>query len=276
MVLKIASDVNINYIIAAYLFGIINLVLFGYVMYIIYRKLGASVTLIETLEIVFISRLGVYIPGKIWYATNYYMLSKRLNISGMLISQSFVLGNIFLFISGVVVALPFYFIHYDYIGIEIRSIVAILILMMLIAIHPSVLQTIIKKVPIMKWYLQSSYFRSNTNRFYFFILFMFFLLWILAGFKLYFCAVSIHKIDISQIYIVLSAASSSLLIGLLAIFAPAGIGVNESVASLIMSNIMPVHTVILVVIISRMMQIITELLFGIIAYYSLLSKRFAK
>ena len=73
----ILSTTNLAFLFYAFVFGCINLAALGYVAFILYRELGAKVSLVQTLQIIFLSRLGVYIPGKIWYATNFYGFSKK-------------------------------------------------------------------------------------------------------------------------------------------------------------------------------------------------------
>jgi uncharacterized membrane protein YbhN (UPF0104 family) len=91
-------------------------------------------------------------------------------------------------------------------------------------------------------------------------------LWIIAGLKLHFCIHAITDIHFGQFYIVLAAASASLLSGLLAIFAPAGFGVNEGVGTLALSQIVLIKQALLAMILSRLIQLISELSLGMYAF----------
>lgn len=263
----IISSTNLVFLFYAFVFGCINLVSFGYVAFILYRELGAKVSLRQTLQIIFLSRLGVYVPGKIWYATNFYVFSKKIGIPSAVIGQSFIILNTFLFITGGALSLPIVF---HLLPDSLRMLVLFFVISLLIFFHPRILKRIISIVPFINKSLASlEYLNQISSAFYFKMILYFIILWLLAATKLYFCAFSIISITFSDFFTVLAAASASLLTGLLAIFAPAGIGVNEGVGTFSLSQIIPLQHALLVMIISRSLQIVTELVLGIFSFYRL-------
>lgn len=264
---QILSTTNLAFLFYAFAFGCLNLVSFGYVTFVIYRELGAKVSLGQTLHIIFLSRLGVYVPGKIWYATNFYVFSKKLNIPSVVIGQSFIIMNTFLFITGGALSLPIVFPLLPY---SLKIIASFFVISLFIFFHPWVFKRLIAIVPYLKKRLENlEYLNKISSKFYFKMALCFIVLWMIAGTKLHFCILSIIPIHLEDFLTVLASASASLLTGLLAIFAPAGIGVNEGVGTFALSQIIPLQHALLVMIISRLLQVVTELGLGLSAFYHL-------
>jgi len=267
VILHILSTTNPAFLFYAFAFGCLNLFSFGYVTFALYRELGAQVSLIQTMRIIFLSRLGVYVPGKIWYATNYYLFSRKLNVPSVVIGQSFIVINIFLFLTGGALSLPIVF---PLLPDSLKVVTLLAVLSLFVLFHPWVLRRLISIVPYLsKPFRDLEYLNKISGKFYFKMILCFIILWLIAGTKLYFCALSIVPIDFDNFLSVLASASASRLTGLLAIFAPAGIGVNEGVGTFALSQVIPLQHALLVMIVSRLLQVVTELGLGLYAFYRL-------
>jgi uncharacterized membrane protein YbhN (UPF0104 family) len=80
----------------------------------------------------------------------------------------------------------------------------------------------------------------------------------MTGLTLYMCALAYVPVDISNFPLINAAAASSLVIGLLAVFAPAGIGVTEGISTAILSQIMPLNTAITVAFTLRLVRVLAD------------------
>ena len=87
---------------------VLNLLFFlcyVYVNYSTYQALNTNISYWQTFQVVAFSRLGVYVPGKVWYAANYYMFSRSLHIEAEKIGKNFVINNAILFFTGALCSL---------------------------------------------------------------------------------------------------------------------------------------------------------------------------
>lgn len=105
--LKIVRNANMQMMILAIIpyfivVGIINPFLHG----IAYMEIGSNISFWQAFRIYHLSRIGNYLPGRIWFATNYYLFSKKLNIGTEKIAKNFVVLNALLFLVGSICSLP--------------------------------------------------------------------------------------------------------------------------------------------------------------------------
>ena len=265
---EILSTAKPIYLFYGFLFGFFNLLAYGYVTHVLYRGLGAKLSFRQTFLIILVSRLGVYLPGRIWYASNFYFFSRKLDIPPLIISQSFIFGNIFLFLTGGALSLPILTNLMPLFSPATKIGIFVFVFLLFVLFHPSVLKYFAYKIPALRIFLKkTSYIHLVSGKLYFKVISAFFFLWILTGAKIYSCILSLSSIHFEDFLLVLASGSASLLTGLLAIFAPGGIGVQEGVGVFVLSGIIPVQTALLVMIISRLLQVITELGLGISALY---------
>lgn len=264
---NILASSEIDYVLYAFSFGCLNYMGYGYVANVLYKKLGANISYWKTLQIILASRLGIYLPGKIWYASNFYLFSRKLNISSSIIAQSFGLSNVFLFITGGICSLPIVLPLLSY--WEKVFIIAIICVLIMFS-HPQSIKYIISFFPKINNVLKDQiYFTTFTSNHYLRFLFYFFLLWIIAGVRLYFCVMTFNPVPYSDFVTIITASAASLILGMLAIFAPGGIGIREGVGVFILSTIIPIETAVFVMILSRLLSAITDLGSGLIAFYLL-------
>jgi len=94
---------------------------------------------------------------------------------------------------------------------------------------------------------------------------MYFFLWLLAGITLFLCVLLFEPIGIKDFPLTIAAGAASLIIGLLAIFAPAGLGIREGIGAAVLSQIIPLETAVFACILLRFIQVITDVVFGGIA-----------
>ena len=87
--------------------------------------------------------------------------------------------------------------------------------------------------------------------------------WIIAGLGVYFSALVFYPIGIKDLPICLSSIAISTIVGFIAIFAPAGLGVREGVGTVILTSVVPIETAFLVMLMLRLIGVIVDLCFAL-------------
>jgi len=121
--------------------------------------------------------------------------------------------------------------------------------------------------------------RTITQRHYFSLLIAYIMTWILAGCifsGLYFTFMTQNEFSLKIIAWMILANTIGITVGFFALFAPAGIGVRESISSLVLSQVMPLEQAIFLSLLFRLWTVLTELSSGIIVGYILGKNIFKK
>lgn len=125
-------------------------------------------------------------------------------------------------------------------------------ILMMILINPKVLSKIF-----------SVFLKNNENSFRSIFLFkigiLYLIAYIILGLSLYFCILAFVGVDLFNLPYLIAANAFSLVIGILAVFAPAGIGVTEGIISVIISHIIPFDAAVMVVVALRIVRILVDL-----------------
>lgn len=249
---------------------VLNLLFFLYYVYVhysTYRALITNISYWQTFQVVAFSRLGVYVPGKVWYAVNYYMFSRFLHIEAEKIGKNFVINNAILFFTGALCSL----FAISQLPLVARYFLIILPVLMIVLIHPKVLDKLFS-VLISK--LSELSFESNavgsvdmermswSYLLYLKFIGLYFCLWFANGIALYLCIRVFEVVDIHAFPVIIAASASGLIIGLLAVFAPGGIGIREGIGVAMLSQIVPVETAIHSCILLRLTVVVLDLAVG--------------
>ena len=241
-----------------------------YVHCITYRALDAKISYWQMFQVGAFSRLGVYIPGKVWYVANYYIFSRMLNIDSDKIGKNFIINNALLFFTGALCSL-FAFAQLPFLA---QNFLFVLPFFMIILIHPRILNKIFSillcKIPQFSSENTAASSVDINNKFlnyssYLKFIGLYFFLWFSTGLILFLCVCCLEPISIQVFPMILAASAASLIIGLLAVFAPAGLGVREGVGVAILSQIVPLETAVVACVLWRFTQVIMDLVVGGIA-----------
>ncbi|GAK58829.1 hypothetical protein U27_05804 [Candidatus Vecturithrix granuli] len=214
-----------------------------------YKKIGTPVSFWQMFQIFHLSRIGNYMPGKIWFVTNYYLFSKRLNIDTVKIVKNFVMLNIVLLMLGSFCGLPLLSSFHP----TLQKLLILFSLSMLILIHPKILNKILKP------FLKEDAEKEFTYIFLLSIGFFFLIAYILLGLTLFLCISAFTRIDSAHIPFVIAVSASSFVIGRLALFAPAGIGVSEGISTALLSRIVPVEHALMGAMALRTVTIVVDI-----------------
>lgn len=277
-IVSIPESLNLVMLAVLIVANILTLIYYTYIHYSGYRELNAKISYWQTFQIVASSRLAVYIPGKIWFVTNYYILSRRINVEPNKIGKNFIINNALLFFSGALCT----FFAITQLSLFEQYLFIILPFLIIVLIHPKVFN----KIFLFLVAQISQNYSTNESAspmdieeiswnylIYFKFIMFYLLLWLANGTLLYLSIRTFGYIGIQGFPVMISAAAASLIIGLLALFAPAGIGIREGVGILMLSQIMSVDMAVLGFILLRLSQFVTDVVVGIVAGISLMKDK---
>ncbi len=217
---------------------------------------------------------GKYIPGKVGLIGIKYYLGTKKGISSKAIGISIFYENIFQVLSAFLISVPilFYYLLKE-LGdnlILYQILPLLTIVGLFVFIHPKVFFLFVnlglklfKKQPISK-----RYFLSSGQILKYLVLYSIAI--IANGIAFFLFIRSITPLSLDYLLPTIGVFNFAGVIGLLAVFAPAGLGVREGVIVLLLQAYMPLEIVILISILSRLWTTIADLFLGI---YGLLTRR---
>jgi hypothetical protein len=207
--------------------------------YYITRKTGTNISYGKTLEAWFMSQLGRYIPGKVFYYGGRLYYYHKEGVSKTKITYFFIIENVLTFIAAAFILLiSFPFISLSLFENKAFWWVLVLTPLFLVFIHPKIFQKslniLLIKLKRQPFEIQLRYIEMLK------FLVMLFANWFLLG--LGFCvlilSMSNMKFDLGLFVFLTGGFAFSIVVGMISIFAPSGIGVRESVLVFILKEIM--------------------------------------
>ncbi|MFX0198232.1 MAG: hypothetical protein ACFFCW_19105, partial [Candidatus Hodarchaeota archaeon] len=221
----------------------------------------------ETYKIIYLSRLGNYVPGRFWFAANYYIFSRRANVASDKIGKSFIINISLLFLTGMICVFPVI----SLLPSSAQKLLFALPIVILVLIHPKVLNRVVDILSPREKQCENIQdgLAGLGYSIYIKVFFLYFVAWFIAAAIMYVVLLAFQPASFRLLPICLSASASSLMIGLLAIFAPAGLGVREGVGAIVLSQVTSMETAVLVMAVLRINQVLAELSCGTISAISI-------
>jgi len=244
--------------------------------YIITLKLDIALPIGETLQSWFYSQLGKYLPGKVWLLLSRFyfyeskgMARKRISVALYLEMAAVIVAAGLIFLAALILfkeMVPFYS------GGPFWCLVLAFILLAFIFLHPKVLQGILnwiliqlKREPVL---LSISY--SNIV----WILFVCIVAWMIGGIGFYLFVDAVYPVAPQYILFLTGALAISSTLGLIAIFAPSGLGVREGALVYLLSFMMAAPVAVIISILTRLWMTLIEIgLIGVIYLFDKFQKR---
>jgi uncharacterized membrane protein YbhN (UPF0104 family) len=244
--------------------------------YLITLKLKIALSFPETIKSWFYSQLGKYLPGKVWLLLSrfYFYESKGMSRKGIsvalyleMVSVNVATGLIFL------AALIFFReIGTYYFRNQFCWLVLAFILLAFTFLHPKVLQKILnwllvqfKKEPIS---LTISYFDVLL------VLFVCIIAWLVGGVGFYLFVDSVYPVVPQYILFLTGALAISSTLGMIALFAPGGLGVREGALVYLLSFVMATPVAVIISILTRIWMTLIEIgLIGMIYLFEQLQNQ---
>ena len=239
--------------------------------YLITLKLEIALSPSETLKTWFYSQLGKYLPGKIWLFLSRFHFYESKGKSKKTISIALYLETVTIIMGAGLIFLAALIFHR-----EIRLFyswrhpgwLVLLFLLGFIFLHPRVLQKILnwalihfKREPVS---LSISY--SDVL----WILFVCIISWVIGGVGFYLFVDSVYPAAPQYILFLTGALAISSTLGLVAIFAPSGLGVREGALVYLLSFMMATPVAVIISILTRIWMTLIEI--GLIGMVYLISR----
>jgi Uncharacterised protein family (UPF0104). len=219
------------------------------IWYLITKLNTCNINLFETIKIRVYSEFGKYIPGKIFsYGILLYSYEKR-NISKKMIAvcsfQELIISTLAVIIISLISVI---FTNINEIN-KYKIILIIILIFFFIILHPKILLNISNFLfkLLKKESIETPFSFWNT----FLVLVLYIINWLIFGLAFYFFINAIIDFSLNNFLYSTGAFAISGLIGLLAVFAPAGLGVREGILILILSYIIPSAVASIISITSR-------------------------
>jgi len=242
--------------------------------YLITLKLGIAISLSETLWSWFYSQLGKYLPGKVWlFLSRFYFYEskgkskKAISIALYLEAVTAIMAAGLIFLAALALfkdVRPFFS------GNQFGWLSLIFILAF-VSIHPRIFQKILNWVLIK--FKREPLSLSISYPDILWILSVHISAWVIGGIGFYLFIDSVYPISSETILFVTGALAFSSILGLVAIFAPSGLGVREGALVYLLSFLMPEGVAVIISVLTRIWVTLIEIgLIGVIY----LSGRFHK
>lgn len=234
--------------------------------YLITLKLGIAISFRETVASWFYSQSGKYLPGKVWLLLSRFYFYASKGKSKKAISVA-----LYLEIVSVVMAAGFIFMASLILFREVQAFhtegwvgwLVLLFLLAFIFLHPRVLQKILSWILVL--FHKEPIALSISYLDILWILSVSIISWIIGGIGFYLFVESIFPVPLSNILFLAGALAFSSILGLVAIFAPAGLGVREGALVYLLSYVMPGSVAVIISILTRIWMTFIEIgLIGVV------------
>ena len=239
--------------------------------YVITLKLGIALSLRETLEGWFYSQLGKYLPGKVWLLLGRFYFYESKGKSNKNISIALYLEMVMMIMAASLVFLTALIFHreiWPFYSWRQSGWLVPLFLLGFISLHPKVLQKILNWILVQ--FKREPVFLSVSYPDILWILFVCIVSWVVGGVGFYFFVDSVYPVAPQYILFLTGALAISSTLGLVAIFAPSGLGVREGALVYLLSFMMATPVAVIISILTRIWMTLIEI--GLIGVVYLLRK----
>jgi uncharacterized membrane protein YbhN (UPF0104 family) len=239
--------------------------------YLVTLRLEIALPLRETVATWFYSQLGKYLPGKVWLLLGRFYLYDSKGKSKKAITVALYLEAVTLIMAASLVFLLSLLFLKEVkpvtLGIPLPGVI-LLFLLCVFSLHPRVLQklfnTVLVRLKREPFYIPISFPQILW------ILTVCVLSWVIGGVGFYVFVDSVWNISSEHILFLTGALAISSTVGLLALFAPSGLGVREGVLVYLLSSIMPTSVAVILSVLTRLWMTFIEI--GLIGVVYLLDK----
>ncbi|KPK72576.1 hypothetical protein AMJ87_04470 [candidate division WOR_3 bacterium SM23_60] len=220
--------------------------------------LGQDIRFTQSLEILSLTRLGRYLPGKVWFAMGRAYFAKAQGVPQRAVYVSIVLEVILQLWAAV---LLFFATGAPAFGDSIRInvyIVGAVLLASFVLLHPAIFNRLINTI-LKRLKRQTIDFDLTIPRILA-LLIMFFLIFALHGSGFFFLIRSFYPLELAKFPVMVSIFAVAWVIGFVSFITPAGLGVREGTLSLLLANYVPTGIGIIAALLSRIWLTVIEVL----------------
>lgn len=240
---------------------------YTYVQHTIFRRLDAPVSYGTTFRIITIAQLGKYLPGKVIFFGNYYLLARTAGISNLQVGTSFVVSMALWMLTACLCALPVL----SLVDPALKYTILLVPVVVLLLINPRV----------MSWFLRLGQWVGGQTQgqrlplpeglsvsFYLRVALLNMLNWALAGLGAWFCLRAFGLVGLGILPLALAALALGTVAGFVAIFAPAGLGIREGLGALILAPVVGAEVALLGLVLLRGITVVVDLSLALLSMAS--------
>lgn len=235
-----------------------------FIQYTIYRHLEAAVSYWTTFRIVTIAQLGKYLPGKVMFAGNYYLLSREAGISNIQVGTSFVVSQALWMLTASLCGLPVLSLLHP----ALRYTVLLFPLALLLLIHPRFLGWLLRLGQRLAGRAEGQPLPLPEGlglRFYAWVAFLYLLNWGLAGLGAWLSLRALGPLGLEVFPLALASIALGTAAGLVALFAPVGLGIREGLGALILAPAVGAEVALLGLVLLRGITVVVDLSLALIS-----------
>ncbi len=254
-----------KYLVISFLFSTASSFFFALIWYFITKRNHCAIPFGESVFYRTLSDLGKYIPGAVIGYVYLLSLYKKQNHSRSIVTSCMLIENIGCLLSAIVISfLALFWIVPAFITHSLWLIVLFFFLCAFLS-HPRVLQFCLNFL--LHLIKKDSIQITISYPTVLFITFLYALNWIVLGLSVFFLFQAFFPIGLEHIPLAIGALTFSAFLGILAIFAPSGIGIREGAFIFLFSSIMPASIATIGALISRLLITLSEVaIFGVMLF----------
>lgn len=229
----------------------------AWIWHLLTVTVGVAIPFPKAMAAWFYSQLGKYVPGKVFlYLGRLHFYVREGRPAGpvtLAFGVEFV-GNLAasfftVIVAGFTLDVPGF--------VQYRWLLAVALGVLVVGLHPRLLEWAIGRAA--RLFRRSPFPVTLTYPQLLRYLGFYVLNWLLFGVALYVIIRSFYPLDFSSILYLTGAFALSSMIGILAVFAPSGLGVREGILALFLNQVMPTAVALVVAVASRLWLTIVEL-----------------
>lgn len=239
--------------------------------YLITLKLGIAISFPETVTSWFYSQLGKYLPGKVWLLLGRYYFYEAKGKPRKEISIALYFEIVTMLLAG---GLLFWASLLFLKGMQLDFLkgwswwIGLLFILAFFLLHPRVLGKVFNRI--LFHFKKDPLIFSISYADILWILFICILTWAVGGIGFYFFVGAVFPVAAHHVLFLTGTLAFSNIAGLLAIFAPSGLGVREGVLVYLLSSIMPGSVAVIISILTRIWMTLIDI--GLIGMVYLLGQ----
>lgn len=251
-------QVNPQYLVLAFFFHFLYLVSRASVWHYITYLNKVHISYRQAVYVWFLSLLGKFIPGKIFYLGARVYHYRNYQKSGALVSYSFFIE----FMTSITASILIFIISFSFIPKTsfhyLRYVGIIITFFILMALNPFILN---KVIAFINRYRKRAFplLRDITYDKILKVTGLYVCSWLLLGLGFFMMVNSIYPLPLKDLLYTTGAFALATDIGILALFAPSGIGVREAVIIATMSKLVPAGMASIISILARLWATSSEL-----------------
>lgn len=226
---------------------------------------GYALSYSQTIQTLYVSSLGRYVPGRIWQFSSAIYLLRELGVppeTGALVA---ILAQLLTLVTGAVIALPVLAAWLQMSGLKVEALLsasAALVLVVAVVAFPNVWIRAVNRV--LRWSRRREIHLDWTSRRVARYGLAYVIVWLANGVAFFLLIRSLYSIDVQLWPFTIAAYAFAYIVGYIAIFTPGGLGVREGAMVLALGLFLPASTASAVAIMSRFWFVFVELLAAVL------------